>query len=271
MSGDKCPVDHSRRSWLPRVSLWAPQQPETPLLCPVPKSAGSGASAGLARPETKDSAPDQPKCPVDPDARANWLSSVSVATKAPAVEAVEVANSTCDSAKLAQEPQYSSTAQLPTEREISSIPRTGASDNWVYPLQKQFFEAMKRKNWSPEEDDMQTVVPLHNQVNELAWRNIMLWERSHAAQAQAECGGLSLTSFKGDSKKLTPRAWFKLAVLGEDPPFDRHDWLISRCGVEVPYVIDFYGKDGAVLVDARPRLDSWEGAKLRVGRAFGWY
>lgn len=31
------------------------------------------------------------------------------------------------------------------------------------------------------------------------------------------------------------KGWF-----GSDPPFDRHDWYVDRCGKEVRYVIDFY-------------------------------
>ncbi|KAF7580899.1 Cytochrome c/c1 heme lyase family protein [Clavispora lusitaniae] len=238
MSQDKCPVDHTQRAaWMEKMAQPAETATE--------------------------------KCPVDHSARAKWLSSVSVTAQAP--EAIETPTEGCDSAKLAQEPVYSTSAPLPTEREISSIPRTDTRSHWVYPSQKQFYEAMKRKNWNPEAADMQTVVPIHNQVNELAWRHIMFWEQAHLAAAEQKCGGISLTSFKGDSKKLTPRAWFRSAVLGEEKPFDRHDWVVDRCGVEVPYVIDFYSSgEKGVTVDVRPKLSSWEGVKLRVGRALGW-
>lgn len=47
-------------------------------------------------------------------------------------------------------------------------------------------------------------------------------------------------------------------------PFDRHDWIVDRCGKEVRYVIDYYD-GGAVhpdykfaLLDVRPAMDSWE-------------
>lgn len=47
-------------------------------------------------------------------------------------------------------------------------------------------------------------------------------------------------------------------------PFDRHDWIIDRCGKEVRYVIDYY--DGGqvsddykfALLDVRPAMDSVE-------------
>lgn len=56
---------------------------------------------------------------------------------------------------------------------------TGAdavSGNWVYPSEKMFFEAMKRKGHDPRSTDMQTVVPIHNAVNERAWAEIKEWE-----------------------------------------------------------------------------------------------
>lgn len=240
MSQDKCPVDHTKRGeWLSKMS-------------------GS-------------SEPEQPGCPVDHSVRSKWLGSVSVATTN-APEAIETTqDKSCDSSKLSEPAQSSTNLILPTEREISSIPRTNTQSNWIYPSQKQFYDAMKRKNWNPAADDMQTVVPIHNHVNELAWRNIMNWERTHIEESKQQCGGISLTSFKGDSTKLTPRAWFKTYILGLDRPFDRHDWVVSRCGVEVPYVIDFYGAGAnGVIVDVRPKLTSWEGVKLRLGRALGW-
>jgi cytochrome c heme-lyase len=50
-------------------------------------------------------------------------------------------------------------------------------------------------------------------------------------------------------------------------PFDRHDWVVDRCGTDVRYIIDFYTghvpeKDGdrvvPIHIDARPAaLDSF--------------
>lgn len=256
MSQDKCPVDHTQRTnWL-KALLW--KSPDCPNKIQLPQETHIES--------------DQPKCPVDPSARSSWLGHMpkEPPARAQAVEAIEVDKS-CDSEKIKSDPIFSLNTALPTDREISLIPRTDADSNWIYPSQKQFFEAMMRKNWSPEAADMQTVVPIHNQVNELAWSHILNWERSHLEEMEKKCGGISLTSFKGDLKKLTPRAWVRLAIFGQDKPFDRHDWLINRCGVEVPYVIDFYGTDRGVVVDARPKVDSWEGLKLRVGRAIGIY
>lgn len=56
--------------------------------------------------------------------------------------------------------------------------------------------------------------------------------------------------------------------LGYKPPFDRHDWVIDRCGKEVVYIVDFYNGQSvngmpSVYLDARPQL-TVEGAIDRV-------
>ncbi|KAI0637112.1 cytochrome C1 heme lyase [Trametes polyzona] len=158
-------------------------------------------------------------------------------------------------------------ANLPLERETSSIPRVDGG-NWVYPSQAQFFAAMARKNHNPNESDMKVVVPIHNAVNERAWQEIMKWE---AGQGGEKCGGVKLVSFKGRPNDRTPRAmWYSL--LGYSPPFDRHDWIVDRCGSRTRYVIDFYtghgggpsSKNVSFFLDVRPALDSWEGVRLRT-------
>jgi cytochrome c heme-lyase len=74
---------------------------------------------------------------------------------------------------------------------------------------------------------------------------------------------------------MSPKARFN-TILGYTPPFDRHDWVVDRCGTKIEYIIDFYagkneGKGGKLnfYLDVRPKLNSWEGCKMRVARAFG--
>ena len=99
----------------------------------------------------------------------------------------------------------SSTLQLSTERETSSIPK--ASDgNWIYPSEAQFFAALARKNHNPQVDDMKTIVPIHNAVNERAWTEIMKWEAGRGGEA---CGGVRLVSFKGRPNERSLRARWK--------------------------------------------------------------
>lgn len=135
-----------------------------------------------------------------------------------------------------------------------------------------FFEAMKRKNHTPNATDMATVVPIHNAVNERAWFEIKNWEKRFASGQNEKCNGPKLRSFSGDSSKLSPKARFN-ALLGYETPFDRHDWVVERCeGGGVEYVIDFYkGRGGGLsfYLDVRPKLNSWEGWRMRLGRLVG--
>lgn len=75
---------------------------------------------------------------------------------------------------------------------------------------------------------------------------------------------------------MTPKARIN-SLLGYSAPFDRHDWVVDRCGTQIGYVIDFYagkdeGKSGKSLnfyLDVRPKLDTFEGWKMRAGKMFG--
>ena len=206
-----------------------------------------------------------------------------------------------------------------------------ATGNWIYPSERMFFEAMRRKGYvdggdggEGKEDggattqaarqaaaDMRAVVPIHNAVNERAWAEIKAWEapwiaRLNAQRAQQQqqnasnerraagggpgtCDGPRLHSFAGLSDRPTPRARLN-TLLGYQAPFDRHDWVVDRCGVRVEYVIDFYAGRGAAAnggggagggsgggpgkplsfyLDVRPKLNSWEGVKMRACKALG--
>ena len=63
-----------------------------------------------------------------------------------------------------------------------------------------------------------------------------------------------LIQFQGKAKEYSPKARI-LSFLGYTLPFDRHDWIIDRCGKRVTYVIDFYKGQGSGLafyLDVRP-------------------
>lgn len=78
-------------------------------------------------------------------------------------------------------------------------------------------------------------------------------------------------------ERMTPTARIN-TILGYTAPFDRHDWVIDRCGTRVDYVIDFYtGRPGATsnaggpsfYLDVRPKFNTWEGCKMRAMRWTG--
>jgi cytochrome c heme-lyase len=127
--------------------------------------------------------------------------------------------------KPAQRPQSSrihnllkaasgSKSSLATEREISTIPRalptsqTSAeskpannevesgidkSGKWIYPSEQMFFEAMRRKNHDPKAEDMRSIVPIHNAVNERAWGEILRWEKGMGGEAYVSSKSIRLS------------------------------------------------------------------------------
>lgn len=155
---------------------------------------------------------------------------------------------------------------LNTNRQTSTIPRGGEQEgqNWQYPSEQMFWNAMLRKGWRWEKDalsqqDMQHIIRIHNTNNERAWNEILMWESFHS-----ECEHPKLLKFGGRAKDYSPRARIR-ALFGNDLPFDRHDWIIDRNGKRVRYVIDYYDigdengyKTGEfVELDVRPAFDSF--------------
>ena len=57
---------------------------------------------------------------------------------------------------------------------------------------------------------------------------VLQWESLHSD----ECQNPKLKSFGGKAKYFSPRAQFR-GWMGYEMPFDRHDWIIDRCGKEV--------------------------------------
>lgn len=166
-----------------------------------------------------------------------------------------------------QKPAPDQPFPLPTERQMSRIPKADGRDGevWEYPSQQMFWNAMLRKGWRWREadlapEDMAHIIRIHNSNNEMAWEEVLKWEALHAK----ECCSPKLKKFGGKATDYSPRARIR-HWLGYELPFDRHDWIVDRCGKEVRYVIDYY--DGGpvsvdsgrfALLDVRPAFDSFE-------------
>ncbi|KAG0725883.1 Cytochrome c-type heme lyase [Chionoecetes opilio] len=77
-----------------------------------------------------------------------------------------------------QKPSPDQPFTLPTERQVSSIPKAdGKDDNWVYPSPQMFWNAMLRKGWRWRDDDlskqdMHHIIRIHNVNNEMAWQEV---------------------------------------------------------------------------------------------------
>ncbi|KAF3011450.1 Cytochrome c1 heme lyase [Neopestalotiopsis sp. 37M] len=272
---ESCPVDHkAREAWMQQA-----------------RAASSSAPAQTAQPQQQS--PPQPQ-------QSSWTS--GILSYLP-FGGSSTSSSTTAAVQHHLQQHTPQESRLDTGRIISSIPRSGllpptteggpqapsqhaapanmeqetgadaASGNWIYPSEKMFFDAMKRKGHDPQAPDMRTIVPIHNAVNERAWAEIKQWEAPFYEKGSS-CEGPRLSSFSGLSSKLSPKAKIN-TWLGYQAPFDRHDWVVDRCGQEIEYIIDFYtgrprgdGKPSFYL-DVRPKLNSWEGVKMRAMRGLG--
>jgi len=164
-----------------------------------------------------------------------------------------------------QQPSTDQPFELSTNRQSSSIPKDGTEGTWLYPSEQMFWNAMIRKGWrwkneDPDPMQMESIIKIHNRNNEDAWQEVLKWEAFHAHDCPA---GPRLVRFGGKAKDFSLSAKVRYHMLGYPLPYDRHDWIVNRCGKQVTYVIDYY--DGGdvgenfefSLLDVRPKMTNW--------------
>ena len=84
-------------------------------------------------------------------------------------------------ASISQERAPNQTVDLGVDRELSSIPRGDSEGNWEYPSPQQMYNAMLRKGHTDTpQDAVESMVAVHNFLNEGAWNEIVGWERTFA-------------------------------------------------------------------------------------------
>jgi len=166
-------------------------------------------------PDSSSVPSDADACPVDHSARSAWL-----AGRQAAPEALGASHPLRSLRPPERTRAPRSADTLPTDRETSSIPRLlddpeQPATKWVYPSQRQFHAALERKGHKAHRvEDMDSIVPIHNAVNERTWAQVLDWERralGPEAEARIE-DSVKLVSFKGRPKELSPRAWFRSLV-----------------------------------------------------------
>ncbi|QID83178.1 holocytochrome c synthase [Saccharomyces pastorianus] len=255
--------------------FWADQKNTT-------KSAACGAASASASASAPASAPSE--CPV---------MHKSSSSKCPVMQAdTEQINPLNNMPELTAARQPGQKLDLPADRTVSSIPKSPDSNEfWEYPSPQQMYNAMVRKGKIGDsadvaEDAVESMVQVHNFLNEGCWQEVLDWEQPHTDQSHVQP---KLLKFMGKPGVLSPRArWMHLCGLlfpsrfSQELPFDRHDWIVLRgersehqqqpTFKEVRYVLDFYGgpddENGMPTfhVDVRPALDSLDNARDRMAR-----
>ena len=149
-NSSQSPVDHQSLKIKPaqcpvdHEALKTPAQ--KPAQCPVDHESLKNASTSSQKPA---------QCPIDHG------SGVSSLNQMPTLSQTRAPNQVMD---------------LPTSRETSTIPRDGA-EKWEYPSPQQFYNALVRKGWETPEEHVETMVDIHNFLNEQAWQEVLKWER----------------------------------------------------------------------------------------------
>ncbi|OTB09658.1 hypothetical protein M426DRAFT_50840 [Hypoxylon sp. CI-4A] len=253
-----CPVKHT------------PSEPERPSACPVPHE-----SRGYAKEPRKEYKKES-----DSQSTFSKLNPLNYMFR-----------------DLSQAPAPNQSQVLPTSREPSTIPRGDGDGNWEYPSPQQMYNALLRKGYTDTDvTAVESMVSVHNFLNEGAWAEIMDWEKrfsgglykgwrmcSHGEhnfdtmvkkygyEKEVENLSPSLVRFQGRPKDMTPKAamiqvmgWLYPGAFGTEPPFDRHDWYVSRetngQRKEVRYVIDYYSGppeptgEPVFFLDVRPAI-----------------
>ncbi|KAJ5175476.1 Cytochrome c heme lyase [Penicillium canariense] len=279
--------------------FWADSQPKAPIVphpttaggvpppgCPMHESTSASAAAPAAAPKSAESPSSCPMRSTDSPFYVAPKSSNVGAPQAPAAPQKSSALSKLNPlnymfASISQERAPEQTVDLSVDREISSIPRGDAEGKWEYPSAQQMYNAMLRKGYTDTpQDAVESMVAVHNFLNEGAWNEIIGWERTFAkglGEGWERCrrgeenlnfqlmkeeimGTVDETTeprlirFQGRPTELTPKArifqalgWVYPAKFETAPPFDRHDWFVQRQTPSGPkqvrYVIDYYSGD----------------------------
>ena len=93
------------------------------------------------------------------------------------------------------------------------------SQNWQYPSQQMFYNAMERKGHNPSEELMPVVVGMHNAVNERSWGQLLEWERTlHPETAES----VRLKRFHGDATNISPKVAHAVAPFRVSAPTAFH-------------------------------------------------
>lgn len=183
-NAESCPVDHKTRdAWLQAARAAEaskqsqPPNQSPPATCPVDHSSKAPSSSWTQKissliwsapsSETPTLPANHPTIPSHPG-----LDNGRVTSTIPRSFSADAEDCPVDHGASAN----------PSNAEVES--GRDASGNWVYPSEKMFFDAMKRKGYDAREVDMKTVVPIHNAVNERAWAKIKEWEAPYLTESK---------------------------------------------------------------------------------------
>lgn len=134
-------------------------------------------------------------CPVSVKSQSSTCSSSSSSSSSPS-SSLEASNSACplgahEGAGMPINPltympfdsdlnaASNTSLALSRERESSTIPRADTlGESWKYPSPQMFYSALLRKGHPAPIENIDTMVAIHNTLNENVWQLVLQWEKS---------------------------------------------------------------------------------------------
>lgn len=196
----------------PRTTLAAHNPLARPGGCPMARHPSSAASSASSNAEPPESAPH--------------LASATSSTYTTTTATLE--------AGLHPLGELTPDGAIPAANQQGNSP-TGS--HWLNPSANTLYRALARKQKAIAASDALAVSTVHNAVTDNTWLAIMEYEQMHVRGCPE---GPTLARFYGMDGVWSMKARFVNGVLGGPLPFDRHDWVVDRCGKEVKYIIDYY-------------------------------
>ena len=189
-----------------------------------------------AKPKGPETGPSPSSCPVPHESRSSSGCPVPHKKEEPKSVLSQLNPLNYMFRDLSQKPAEHQKFALPTEREPSTIPRGTGDGTWEYPSPQQMYNALLRKGYDDTDiTAVESMVSVHNFLNEGAWEEIVGWEQRFARglwrgwnickrgehhvpeELERNWDGKdtdpSLIRFQGRPKDLTPKATM-LQVLG---------------------------------------------------------
>lgn len=172
-----CPVDHkTRQAWLDKARAANAASPRPP---PPPPDAVPSNIPVIA-PPTRFSLDAMRHVPIQPALPPNHPPAVPVKVRSLGIDReISTIPRAAPTSPLAADDAPGTHSPANHEQESGADAKSG---NWIYPSEHMFFQAMKRKNFDPHAEDMRSIVPIHNAVNERAWEEIKKWEAGRGAE-----------------------------------------------------------------------------------------
>lgn len=167
-------------------------------LLPTPLTLASRKRQEVPLPTSSPILPTQSLTPSFPPGQKMYLPVQRTQSTIPRANSASAGTSACPVA------QVPSTSSSPSPTPVAPDAKV---ETWEYPSPQQFYNALVRKGWETPEESLETIVNIHNWLNEAAWEQVRTWEEKHVGGDRS-----SLARFEGRPQDLSPKARYNITL-----------------------------------------------------------